>query len=67
MFGLVICWVENTFMISDNSKRIILILAFILAILIPYIIGQAIDNDNLFFGLELKPFWQYQIRNCPAC
>jgi len=53
-------------MILDSNK-IFLIIIFVVAILIPYIIGQSIDGDNLFFGLELKPFWQYQIRNCPAC
>ena len=29
--------------------------------------GQWIDGDSLFVGLELHPFWQYQIRECPAC
>jgi hypothetical protein len=36
-------------------------------LIVPYAIGQWIDGDNLLFGLELKPFWQFQIRNCPAC
>jgi len=53
-------------MILDNNK-IFLIILFVLAGLIPYTIGQWIDGDNLLFGLELKPFWQFQIRTCPAC
>ena len=55
-------------MILDNKNKILaLILVFVLVGLIPYAIGQWIDGDNLLFGLELKPFWQYQIRECPAC
>ena len=55
-------------MILDNkNKTLVLILVFVLVGLIPYAIGQWIHGDNLLFGLELKPFWQYQIRECPAC
>ena len=55
-------------MILDNKNKILtFILVFVLIGLIPYAIGQWIDGDNLLFGLELKPFWQYQIRECPAC
>tara|TARA_B100000963_G_C22635597_1_gene677439 strand:+ start:4713 stop:4880 length:168 start_codon:yes stop_codon:yes gene_type:complete len=55
-------------MILDNKNKILaLILVFVLVGLIPYAIGQWIDGDNLLFGLELKPFWQYQLRECPAC
>jgi len=55
-------------MILDNKNKILaLILVFVLVGLIPYAIGQWIDGDNLLFGLELKPFWQYQLRECLAC
>ena len=55
-------------MILDNKNKILtFILVFVLIGLIPYAIGQWIDGDNLLFGLELKPFWQYQLRECPAC
>jgi|TARA_B100001057_G_C22859127_1_gene953797 hypothetical protein len=53
-------------MILDNNKILFIILIVAVG-LIPYIIGQRIDGDNLFFDLDLKPFWQYQIRECPAC
>ena len=43
------------------------IVVFLIALIVPYAIGQWIDGDNLLFGLELKPFWQFQVRNCPAC
>ena len=48
-------------------RRITMLVLLILAIAIPYVIGQWIDGDALFVGLELHPFWQYQIRECPAC
>ena len=35
--------------------------------IITYAIGQWIDGDRLFVGQELHPFWQFQIRSCPAC
>ena len=55
-------------MILDNKNKILtFILVFVLIGLIPYAIGQWIDGDNLLFGLELKPFWQYQLRECLAC
>ena len=55
-------------MILDNKNKILaLILVFVLVGLIPYAIGQWIDGDNLLFGLELRPFWQYQLRECLAC
>jgi len=50
-----------------KNKILALVIVFVLIGLIPYAIGQWIDGDNLLFGLELKPFWQYQIRECPAC
>tara|TARA_B100001057_G_scaffold279451_1_gene279837 strand:+ start:86 stop:253 length:168 start_codon:yes stop_codon:yes gene_type:complete len=50
-----------------KNKILALVIVFVLLGLIPYAIGQWIDGDNLLFGLELKPFWQYQIRECPAC
>jgi hypothetical protein len=53
-------------MISENNKILLIILVVVVG-LVPYALGQWIDGDNLIFGLELKPFWQYQIRNCPAC
>ena len=34
---------------------------------VTYAVGQWIDGDNLILGLELHPFWQFQIRSCPAC
>ena len=49
----------------NMNKWIVIVL--LVASIIPYVIGQWIDGDNLLLGLELKPFWQFQIRNCPAC
>lgn len=40
---------------------------FALALFIPYAIGQWIDGDSLFIGLELKPFWQFAVRDCKLC
>ena len=37
------------------------------AVLLTYAIGQWIDGDRLFQGQTLHPFWQFQIRECPAC
>ena len=53
--------------LGNKSKILTLVIVFVLVGLVPYAIGQWIDDDNLLFGLELKPFWQYQIRDCPAC
>ena len=53
--------------LGNRNKILAFILVFVLIGFIPYAIGQWIDGDNLLFGLELKPFWQYQIRECPAC
>ena len=48
-------------------RRLTMIILVILALIIPYAIGQWIDGDNLLFGLELKAFWQYAVRNCALC
>ena len=48
-------------------RRITMLVLLILAPFVTYVIGQWIDGDSLFVGLELHPFWQYQIRECPAC
>jgi len=53
--------------LGNRSKILALVLVFVLVGLIPYAIGQWIDGDNLLFGLELKPFWLFQIRECSAC
>ena len=48
-------------------RRLTMIILLILALTIPYVIGQWIDGDNLMFGLELSPFWIHGLRTCPAC
>ena len=48
-------------------RRITIVMLVIGAPFVTYAIGQWIDGDNLFIGLELHPFWQFQIRTCPAC
>ena len=48
-------------------RRLAMIILLILALTIPYVIGQWIDGDNLMFGLELSPFWIHGLRTCPAC
>ena len=53
--------------LGNRNKILTLVIVFVLIGFIPYAIGQWIDGDNLLFGLELKPFWQYQLRECLAC
>ena len=53
--------------LGNRNKILAFVIVFVLIGLIPYAIGQWIDGDNLLFGLELKPFWQYQLRECLAC
>tara|TARA_Y100000289_G_C3893917_1_gene135440 strand:- start:386 stop:553 length:168 start_codon:yes stop_codon:yes gene_type:complete len=53
--------------LGNRNKILTFVIVFVLIGLIPYAIGQWIDGDNLLFGLELKPFWIYQLRECPAC
>ena len=48
-------------------RRITILMLLVGAPFITYAIGQWIDGDNLILGLELHPFWQFQIRSCPAC
>ena len=48
-------------------RRLTIVMLLIGAPIITYVIGQWIDGDNLIIGLELHPFWQFQIRSCPAC
>ena len=48
-------------------RRLTIAMLLIGAPFITYAIGQWIDGDNLLIGLELHPFWQFQIRTCPAC
>ena len=48
-------------------RRLTILILLILALITPYIIGQWIDGDNILFGLELKAFWQYAVRNCALC
>ena len=48
-------------------RRIAMCMLLIGAPFVTYAVGQWIDGDNLFIGLELHPFWQFQIRSCPAC
>jgi len=43
------------------------VILFILALTVPYVIGQWIDGDNLLFGLEMKAFWQFAVRDCRLC
>ena len=48
-------------------RRLTIVMLCIGAVLITYAIGQWIDGDNLFMQQTLHPFWQFQIRTCPAC
>ena len=48
-------------------RRITMCMLLIGAVLITYAVGQWIDGDRLFVGQTLHPFWQFQIRECPAC
>ena len=48
-------------------RRLAIVMLLAGAPFVTYAIGQWIDGDNLFIGLELHPFWQFQIRSCPAC
>ena len=48
-------------------RRLTVLILIILALAIPYVIGQWIDGDNLLFGLELKAFWQFAVRDCRLC
>ena len=48
-------------------RRLTVLILIILALAIPYVIGQWIDGDNLLFGLELKAFWQFGVRDCRLC
>ena len=48
-------------------RRLTMCMLLIGAVLITYAIGQWIDGDNLFVGQTLKQFWQFQVRQCPAC
>jgi len=48
-------------------RRLTVLILVILALIIPYIIGQWIDGDNLLFGLEMKAFWQFAVRDCRLC
>ena len=48
-------------------RRLTITILLILALTVPYVIGQWIDGDNILFGLELKAFWQYAVRNCALC
>jgi len=48
-------------------RRITIVILFILALTVPYVIGQWIDGDNLLFGLEMKAFWQFGVRDCRLC
>ena len=48
-------------------RRLTMLILVILALIIPYAIGQWIDGDSLLFGLELKAFWQFGVRDCRLC
>ena len=48
-------------------RRFAMIMLLIVAPFVTYAVGQWIDGDNLIRGLELHPFWQFQIRECSAC
>ena len=48
-------------------RRLTIVMLLIGAVLLTYAIGQWIDGDRLFIGQTLHPFWQFQIRTCPAC
>ena len=48
-------------------RRLTMLILIVLALTVPYVIGQWIDGDNLLLGLELKAFWQYAVRNCALC
>ena len=48
-------------------RRLTITILLILALTVPYVIGQWIDGDNLLFGLELKAFWQFAVRDCALC
>ena len=48
-------------------RRLTMFILVILALIIPYVVGQWIDGDNLLFGLELKAFWQFAVRDCRLC
>ena len=62
---------DNPYTITIMSmmlvRRLTMLVLLLGAPFITYAIGQWIDGDNLFIGLELHPFWQFQIRECPAC
>jgi len=49
------------------ARRLTVLILIILAITVPYVIGQWIDGDNLLFGLEMKAFWQFAVRDCRLC
>ena len=46
-------------------RRLTIVMLFLLAMFIPYAIGQYIDGDNLFFNLEFKDFSGKP--NCRTC
>ena len=48
-------------------RRLTMLILIILALTVPYAIGQWIDGDNLLFGLEMKAFWQFAVRDCRLC
>ncbi len=66
-----VCGMDSPYTVITMSmmlvRRITMIVLLIGAPLLTYCIGQWIDGDNLFVGQTLKQFWQFQIRQCPAC
>ena len=48
-------------------RRLTMLILIILALTVPYAIGQWIDGDNLLRGLEMKAFWQFAVRDCRLC
>ena len=63
------CVLESEMAILNTMlvRRFAIAMLLIGAPVVTYCVGQWIDGDNLILGLELHPFWQFQIRSCPAC
>jgi hypothetical protein len=58
---------QGVYQVVRLARRLTVLILIILAITVPYVIGQWIDGDNLLFGLEMKAFWQFAVRDCRLC
>jgi len=58
---------QGVYQVVRLVRRCTMLILIILALTVPYIIGQWIDGDNLLWGLEMKAFWQFAVRDCRLC